>query len=400
MLCGVIAASWATHALGQNAPALANVSTRGTAGAGDNVMIAGFIIEGTVPHTVAIRVLGPSLTKYGLSGVLSDPVCTLNAGGTDIATNDDWRTDTASAAALHTANLDVIHGTAQGDAPISDREAALVRTLAPGNYTVIVRGNGAATGIALIEAYDLDITNPALPGSRLINLSTRGLIGGGENVMIMGFVIGGSTPRDILVTTIAGSLTEYHVSGVSTDPKVEIFSGSQKIAESDDWTDSPYFDTIARTGFCPRDPLESAVWLPQLAPGAYTAVVSGMNGKTGVALPEIYDVRQLGDVRFSPIAIGDSKAKLSLSTGAPSQMLDLAFVGDAGATVNAGASGSYVYSVNDDFRANLTVTASGYTLTGSLLFYRDGYAVFDGTLTAPGATAQKAGGILAFEKQP
>lgn len=381
--------SWVGNVQAQNEPALVNVSTRGMAGSGDNVLIAGFIIDGTASHSVAIRVLGPSLVNYGLSGVMADPSFTLNSGGTDIATSDDWKTDAASAAALRAANL----------APLSDREPGLVRTLGPGSYTVIVRGSGSSTGLVLLEAYDLDISNTAVASSRMINLSTRGQVGGGQNVMIMGFVVNGASARDILVTSIADSLSEYGVSGVLVDPKVEIFdSKNVKLAESDDWIDSPDFSTIARTGFCPRNPLESAVWL-HLPPGAYTAVVSGVNGTQGVALPEVYDVRSLNNNRFSPVQVGDVKAKLSITSGAPAQVLDLTFIGADVAAVNGGANGTFVYSAVDDFHATMTITASGYTLTANLLFYRDGYAVYDGTLLTPGGTSQKAGGILAFQAQ-
>lgn len=389
MLSSVAALALAGNGYSQSGTALANVSTRGMAGAGENVMIAGFIIEGTVPRTVAIRVLGPSLSAYGVNGVLANPNLTLNSAGVDLATNDDWQTDATSAAALRAANL----------APASPLEPALVRTLPPGGYTVLARGSGVTTGVVLMEAYDLDAASSGQNGSRLINLSTRGRVGSGDSVMIMGFIIGGSVARDVLVTTIAGSLGEYGVTGVLNDPKMQIFSGQTEIAVSDDWIESPDFETIARTGFCPRNPLESAVWL-HLNPGAYTAVVSGVNGLQGISLPEIYDVRQLNDVRFSPFGIGDSRAKLSFSSGAPGQILDLSFVGEGVATVNAGANGTYAYSASDDFRATLTVDASGYTLTGTLLFYRDGYGVFSGTVRLPGGTTQNVGGILAFEKQP
>lgn len=389
MLFGMAAFAVTATSHGQSGIALSNVSTRGMAGAGENVMIAGFIIEGTTPRTVAIRVLGPSLTTYGVTGVLANPNLTLNSAGVDLASNDDWQSDATSAAALRAANL----------APTSPLEPALVRTLPPGGYTVLARGSGTSTGVVLMEAYDLDAASSGQSGSRLINLSTRGRVGTGDSVMIMGFIIGGSVARDVLVTTIAGSLGEYGVAGVLNDPKMEIFAGQQKIAESDDWIDSPDFETIARTGFSPRNPLESAVWL-HLNPGAYTAVVSGVNGLQGVSLPEVYDVRQLNDVRFSPFGIADSKAKLSFSSGAPGQILDLSFVGEGVATVNGGANGTYAYSPSDDFRATLTVDASGYTLTGTLLFYRDGYGVFSGTARLPGGTVQNVGGILAFEKQP
>lgn len=379
-----LAAGSVSELYGQNPPALINVSTRGTAGSGDNVMIAGFIVQGSGPRTVAIRAIGPSLVNYGIQGTLTDPTLTLNANGTDLATNDDWKLDGPSAAALTAAKL----------APSSDREAALVRTLNPGPYTVIVGGKGSSTGVALVEVYDLDGADNTAATSLISNLSTRGRVGSGDNVMIIGFIIGGSTKRDILVTAVSGSLGEYAVSGALVDPKIQIFTASgQKIAESDDWINSLDFDTIARTGASPHDPLESAAWL-RLDPGAYTAVVSGVNGIEGVALPEIYDIRGLRDIRFSPTTLSARTGKLAISTGASPEAFDFTFSTNGSATVNAGVSGTFSYTAADDFRATISVDASGYTLSGKLQFYRDKIAVFDGTLKKPGSNAQTAGGIL------
>lgn len=360
-------------------PALINVSTRGTAGAGDNVMIAGFIIDGTASRRIAIRVTGPSLTQYGVSGVLADPTLTLNSGGTDLATNDDWQTDAASAAALRNVNL----------APSSDREAALVRTLAPGGYTVVVGGKGTGTGVALIEVFDLDADSNS--SSRVVNLSTRGRVGSGDNVMIMGFIVSGGAARDVLVTAIGGSLAEYGVSGVLADPKIEVYSGSSKIAESDDWLDSKDFISIARTGASPRDPYESAVLL-HLAPGGYTVVVSGVDGSQGVALPEVYEIPSLRNIAFAPATLNGRTGKFVIAP--TSDTLDFNFTSAGAATVNAGTPGTYSYTLQDDFNSAFTLDAGGYSLNGKLQFYRSGVAYFIGTLKKPGGTSQTANGIL------
>lgn len=368
----------------QETPALVNVSTRGVAGTDDNVMIAGFIVEGTAPRKIAIRALGPSLVNYGLQGVLADPLLTLNANGVDVASNDDWQTDATSAAALRAANL----------APTSDREPGIVRTLAPGAYTAIVGGKGVGTGVTLVEVNDLDAKTGTFSTSRVINLSTRGRVGVGENVMIMGFIIGGSTARDVLITALAGSLGEFSVSGPLADPKIEIFAaGGQKLGESDDWIDSPSFDTIARTGASPREPLESAMWM-HLSPGAYTAVVSGVKGTQGVVLPAVNEVRALRDIRFAPSDLAGRTAKLTTSGGTAPETFDLAFSSPTAVTINGGAAGTCTYSTTSDFRANVTIIASGYTFSGKLQFYRDRAAVFDGTLQKPGGTAQPSGGVM------
>ncbi|PTY08431.1 hypothetical protein DB347_02285 [Opitutaceae bacterium EW11] len=368
-------------------PILGNVSTRGSVGTDADALIGGFIISGTAPRKILIRVQGPSIgvAPYNVAEVLDDPTCTLYSGDTAIATNDDWQTDATEANAVRAYQLQ----------PNSARECALVRTLDPGSYTVIVRGKNNITGIALLEIFDVDSKSPASL-SRTFNLSTRGRVGTGDKVMILGFIIQGTQPRNVLITTIGGSLGEFNVPNTLNDPKLEIHSGDQIIATCDDWMSSPDFDTIARTGFSPRDPLEPAVYL-QLQPGSYTAVVSGVDGAQGVALPEVYDVRSLVDVRFAPTSISDRTAKLVISTGTTAETLDLSFVGATTATVATGANGTYTYTNSDAFRSKITITASGYTLNGTLLFYRNQIAVFDGTLQKPGGSSQAAGGRLIFQ---
>lgn len=380
---GIAAGTAAARA--QTEPVLANVSTRGNVGTSDDALIGGFIISGSAPRTVLIRVQGPSLAAHGVADLLADPTFTLFSGSTELATNDDWQANATEAAAVRSYQLQ----------PSSDRECALVRTLDPGNYTVVVRGKNDTTGIALLEIFDVDSKDPSAP-SRTFNLSTRGRVGTGDKVMIMGLVIQGTEPRDVLITAIGGSLAEYGVANTLADPKFEIHSGDQIVAQSDDWIDSPDFETIARTGFSPRSPLEPAVYV-RLNPGNYTAVISGVDGTQGVALPEVYDVRTLTDLRFSLASLSDRTAKLAISTGAAPETLDLAFSGGAIATVGGGAAGTYTYTPSDNFRAKLSISASGYTLNGTLLFYRNQIAVFDGTLQKPGASSQAAGGILILQ---
>lgn len=376
-----------TSVFAQEEPALINVATRGAVGTGENVLIAGFIIQGTTPRRVAVRVLGPSLTQFGVNGVLANPTLELNSGNTVIGQNDDWQSDAATAQTLRNINL----------APGAAAESAVLMTLNPGPYTAVVRGKNDTTGVVLLTVDDLDARdNNGLNSSRTINLSTRGRVGTGDSVMIMGFIIGGSAPRDILVTAIAGSLAEYGLNDVLTDSKIEIFSGNTKIAESDDWIDSPDFETIAKTGASPRDPLEAAVWL-HLAPGNYTAVVTGANGEQGIALPEVDDVRQLKDITFAPANLIDRTGTLAISTGSTPDSLNLAFIGSGSATVNTGTAGTYTYTPTSGFLSNVSVTASGYTVTGTLQFYRDKVAVFSGSLTKPGATKQDAGGVLVLK---
>ena len=131
-----------------------------------------------------------------------------------------------------------------------------------------------------------------------------------------------------------------------------------------------------------------------LSPGGYTAVVSGVGGAQGVALPEVYEIRGLKDIRFAPSSLGGRTGKLAISTGTSPDSMDLSFATNGTATVNAGTAGTFTYSQSDDFRATVVVDAGGYTVNGKLQFYRDKIAVFDGTLKKPGGAAQAAGGIL------
>jgi hypothetical protein len=369
----------------QESPALFNVSTRGQVGTGDNVLIAGLVIEGSAPRTILFRVLGPTLSNFNVAGVLNDPTVTLYSGSSQIGSNDDWESDAASAQTARDVGLN----------PPSSRECVIVRTLAPGAYTAIVNGKNSTTGVALVEAYDLDTRASTAPSfSRVLNLATRGRVGTGDNVLITGFVLYGSQPRNLLINAIAGSLAEFNVSGVLQDPKIELYNAAgQKIAEDDDWISSSNFEAIANTGASPRDPLESSLWV-QLNPGAYTAVVSGVAGGQGIAMAELYEFRSVGAVRFSPNTLADRTARLVVNAGTSAETLELSFTGGAVAKVGTGANGTYTYTASDNFRGTINLDASGYTLTGNLIFYRNGVAVFTGKLRRPGAAEQDSGGLL------
>lgn len=389
LLSALAAAVFGTSVFGQEDPALLNVSTRGQVGTGDNVMIAGFIIAGTAPRRVAIRVTGPSLAKYGLTGLLANPTFELHGSASKLlATNDDWQSDAVSAQTLRDIGLP----------PERAEEAALVSTLAPGDYTVVITGKGNTSGLALVEVFDLETRdNSGVTSSRTINLSTRGRVGTGGDVMIMGFIISGTASRDILVKGVAGSLSEFGVQGELSDSKIEVHAGDKTIAENDDWINSSDFEAIARTGAAPLNPAEGAVLL-HLAPGSYTAIVSGPNGEQGVALPEVDDIRGLRDIAFAPANLVDRTASIVVSTGGPAESHTLSFIGAGSATVDTGTAGTYTFTRTSNFYGNLSITAGGYTFTGTVQFYRENQAVFEGSLTKPGAAKQDAQGFLVLKK--
>lgn len=246
---------------------LANISTRLSVGTGDNVLIGGFIATGIQNKKVLLRAIGPSLS---LDGKLANPILELHdASGTTIATNDDWQTNSNEQAIIDT-----------GIAPTDPLESALLLTLKPGAYTAIVRGVGNGTGIALVEAYDLDLTTDG----RLANISTRGFVQDGDKVMIGGFIVQGSEDEDVLVRAIGPSLP---LSNTLADPVLELHDADGSIlATNDNWRDTQESE-IEATGIPPSDDAESAI-VATVGPGNYTAIVRGVRSTTGVALVEIY----------------------------------------------------------------------------------------------------------------
>jgi len=257
-------------------PQALNLSTRGLVSAGDNVLIGGFIISGTDPKSMVLRALGPSLTRFGLSNVLSDPVLKVyNSSGTLIAANDNWQSD---------PNHFVVE--ANGLTPTNRLESATAQTLAPGAYTVIVRGKDPTPGIGLVELYDLSPQS----NSKVANMSTRGSVGTGDDVLISGFIVGDVASATVVVRALGPSLASYGVSGVLSNPTLTIYdSTGSVIASNDNWLDDVNWTDVRKNGLSPTNTSESALVL-HLPAGAYTAAVRGVNGATGNALVEVYDL--------------------------------------------------------------------------------------------------------------
>jgi hypothetical protein len=247
---------------------LANISTRLRVETGNNVLIAGFIITGTQPKKVLVRAVGPSLP---IPGALSDPVLGLfNSAGELIDVNDDWSDASA--------RQDIINTTIP---PNNGLESAIVQSLAPGFYTAIVIGFDNATGIGLVEAYDLDST----ADSRLANISTRGLVQTGDNVLIAGFIMTGTSPQRVMLRGIGPSLA---LAGQLEDPTLQLRdSNGTLLAENDDWQVSDQVEEIIGTTIPPSNDLESAI-VRTLVPGAYTAILRGFEDSTGIAVVEAY----------------------------------------------------------------------------------------------------------------
>ncbi|MEY2488786.1 MAG: hypothetical protein QOC70_728 [Verrucomicrobiota bacterium] len=256
---------------------LANISTRMKVGISDNVLIGGFVIRGTQPKKLILRAMGPSLTGWGIANAMADPVLELHdATGALVTSCNNW-----------TPGSQVAEIQASGLAPAFSSEAALIVTLLPGNYTAVVSGYGGGQGIGLVEAYENDSNT-----TRLINVSTRGRVGIGDEAMIGGFIVQGSSAKRVIVRAIGPSLGSgpNPIAGALADPTLELHDGNgTELAVNDDWTNSSQAGEIAATGLPPVNNLESAI-VATLGSGNYTAIVRGFDATSGVGLVEVYDL--------------------------------------------------------------------------------------------------------------
>jgi len=256
----------------------ANISTRLQIGSGDDALIGGFIVLGDAPKRLMIRAIGPSLSGVGVTNALSNPTLELHDGtGALIASNDNWQ--------YAPNKRDIV---SSGLAPTDPNESAILTTLSAASsgsaYTAVMRSVGGTSGVGLVEVYDLD----SGPGSSLLNISTRGNVQTGDNVMIGGFIVAGNGSQRVLVRAIGPSLAAFGVADSLADPLLELHNGDGDLIDSNDnWMDNPEEAEIEATMIAPTDPKESAV-LQTLAPGAYTAIVQGAGGTTGTGLVEVY----------------------------------------------------------------------------------------------------------------
>ena len=251
-------------------PTLVNISTRGSVQTGENVLIAGFIVTGSDPKQIIIRGLGPTLTRFGVSDALQDPMLELHNTTSTMSANDDWQS------AANASQIPINYR------PADSHESAVMATLPPGAYTTILSGKNATTGNGLLEVYS------TLSG--LSNVSTRGFVGTGDQVLIGGFISsGGNGSLQVIIRALGPTLRQFGASNALADPTLALVnSNGQVLASNDNWKNTQQAQ-IQATGFAPPNDLESAIdaTLPN---GNYTAIVSGKNGVTGVGLLEMYKV--------------------------------------------------------------------------------------------------------------
>ena len=247
---------------------LANISTRLLVETGDNVLIGGFIVTGNQDKKIIVRAIGPSLN---FADKLADPTLELHdASGALLETNDNWM-DSPNKQAIIDSTIP----------PKDPLESAIVRSVPPGNYTAIERGVNNGTGIGVVEAYDLDTS----ANSKLANISTRGLVQTGDNVLFAGTIVVGQASQKVIIRALGPSTG---VPGAMADPTLELHDGSGTLLETNDnWVDSPNKQAIIDSTIPPPNNAESAI-VRILTPANYTAIVRGANNTAGIAVVEVY----------------------------------------------------------------------------------------------------------------
>jgi hypothetical protein len=243
---------------------------------GDNVLFGGFIVTGSQPKKVIIRGIGPSLTQFGVQSALANPTLDLYSGAQLLESNDNWM-DSPNKQAIINSTV----------APTNNLESAIIRTLPAGgaSYTAILRGIGNGTGIGVVEVYDLDSS----ANSTLANISSRGFVETGDNVMFAGVFVAGSSPLKVIIRAIGPSLSDFGVQGALADPTLELHNGNGTVLESNDnWMTSPNKQAIIDSGIAPSKDKESAIVRLLPAGPPFTAVVRGVSDGTGIAVVQVY----------------------------------------------------------------------------------------------------------------
>jgi hypothetical protein len=271
---------------------LTNISTRGQVGTGSNVMIAGFVVGGTVPKQLLVRASGPTLASFGVSGAIKTTELQIYSGTAVVASNTGWSSTPANAAAVSAAD-------SQAGAfpyPNGSADSALVGSFAPGNYTAMVSGQGTNTGIGLVEVYDLDAYTP-FSTKKLINISTRGSVGTGADVLIGGFNIDGVAPKRLLIRGAGPALSALNVSGALATPYLQLVDAQTGAVIRDNFSWQTGNDGALISGaeqstgaFSFASGSADSAMLIVLPPGTYTVILSGAQSATGTALVEIYEV--------------------------------------------------------------------------------------------------------------
>ncbi len=268
---------------------LVNVSTRGFVPAGGS-LTPGFVLQGNATKAVVIRAIGPTLGAFGVGGTLGDPVMDVIPLGSSaaVASNDNWGGGTGLIAAFSRVGAFPLAAGTSTDASV---ETSLTSTGASGYTVRITSKNAAASGIALAEVYDEEALGAPV---RLVNVSTNGFVGTGDQALVPGFVIGGTAPKQLLIRAVGPGLTQFGVGGVLADPQLSLVPLGRDftVATNDNWGGGTALATaFSQAGaFALAGGSSDAAVVVRLPPGGYTVVVSGVGGTTGTALVEVYDL--------------------------------------------------------------------------------------------------------------
>jgi uncharacterized delta-60 repeat protein len=260
----------------------ANISTRLGVGIGENVLIEGFIVEGSPGSSkkLLVRAIGPSLAQFEVPDPMANPTLEIHdASNAIVATNNDWKT--TQVGGLITGNqFAAINATTL--APGNDLESAVIVPLTPGSYTAVVRGVGNTVGTGVVDAYDLDTGSSA----RLANIATRGLVQPGDGLMIAGFIVA-NAPVKVVVTATGPSLLQFGVSNALPDTTLELHDQQGALVlENDNWKDTQEQE-LENIGLHPSHDLEAAL-VKTIQPGLYTAQVRGKGNDSGVGVVQVF----------------------------------------------------------------------------------------------------------------
>jgi uncharacterized protein (DUF1800 family) len=352
-----VAALLCTFQLTGQESRLANLATRAQTQSGAAILTAGFVIGAGGDKQVVIRAVGPTLANFGLSGVLADPILTLvNGAGATVASNDDWAA--ANAALMTSVGAFAL--------PVGSKDSVIVTTLPPGSYTAQVSGAGGGEGLTIVEVYEVGST-----GGKLVNISTRGVVGTGANVMIPGIVVSPGTGARKLVIRAAGpALTAFGLSGALLDPALVVTNaGGTQIAANNDWGtpigSNPATPAQLAAAFTQAGAFNLAVGsrdsavLVDLSAGNYSVEVSGVGGASGLALVEIYDITPSANAN---VTLAATIASADKSGSKP---------------------GEFTFTRAGDLSQALTVNY----VTGGTAVNGFDYPFLPGTITIPGGSA-------------
>jgi hypothetical protein len=265
---------------------LTSISTRALVGTKENILITGLGVSGPGLETLLIRAEGPGLAKLGLSGVLAHPsLRVMDSDGAVLASNTGWWTG-SDPAQISTSSF-------AAGAPalaLNSADSALIVSIPEGKYTIEVSGADGVTGIAREEIYEL-----SSDGTRLSEISSRGYVGKGANMMVLGIVVGGTGTEALLGRADGPSLRQFGVTGALAQPTLEIGPLHTGAVKNTAWGKSPAKAEIAAASSMvgafpvPEDSADSAA-VVSIPPGTYTIKIYGEGGSTGVALAEVYEL--------------------------------------------------------------------------------------------------------------